>query len=712
MRKLLLLLLLPFHTFLPAHLLAQHIPFSTFKHYPFPNELCTSAKGAKIAWALNEQGRRNVYVAEGPDFTPRQLTRYSQDDGQEITGLTISPDGKYVVFVRGGDHGANWDNSLPTDPTSGPEPFKMQIASLPFDGGEPKYLAEGDYPIISPDGKQVAFIKSGQIWAAPVDGSAAARRLFTTRGTLNSLEWRPDGSALVFVADRGDHSVIGIYTDSFSRDISPRWSPDGSRIVFVRRPASGNAPDSLLTLRPTPWSLYIAEIATNKPTLLWQSPHSLRGSWPTTDGEANLHWGAGNKIIFLSYQDGWPHLYAIDASSTTTATTATTSATTATNGGKEQLLTPGSFMCEHIALSADRRRLTFSANTGNDPNDIERRHAAVVNLDDDKMQMLTTGDGLEWTPILPAEGNTVAFIHATAQQPPLPAIMSLNGDRKIILLGADRIPADFPKDKLVTPKPVTFSSADGLTIHADLFLPPGGPAKKPAIIFVHGGPPRQMLLGWHYSDYYSNTYACNQYLASLGFVVLAVNYRLGIGYGYEFHQPPHAGVRGAAEYLDVRAAGQWLQRQNFVDSERVGIYGGSYGGYLTALALGRDSRLFKAGVDISGVHDRVTQTPLFNPANPYEQAPDYDEAVKTAWSSSPVSAVDTWTSPVLIIHADDDRNVRFSQSIELINRLEKKGVPVETMMIPDDTHDLLRWTNQVTVYGAAVDFLVKHLLTF
>jgi dipeptidyl aminopeptidase/acylaminoacyl peptidase len=718
MRKLLFFLL-------PLHLSAQPTSFEAFKHYPFPTELCASAKGSKIAWALNEQGVRNVYVAQGPDFTPRQLTRYSQDDGQEITSLTISPDGKYVVFVRGGDHGGNWDNSLPTDPTSGLEPFKMQIASLPFDGGDPKYLAEGDYPVISPDGKQVAFIKNGQVWAAPVDGSATARRLFTTRGTLNSLEWRPAGSALVFVADLGDHSVIGIYTDSttplkwiapsFSRDLSPRWSPDGSRIVFVRRPASGGAPDSLLTLRPTPWSLYIAEIATNKATLLWQSPHTLRGSWPTTDGEANLHWGAGNKIVFLSYQDGWPHLYAIDATSTINAastipiTSSTrTTPTIPTTRPKEQLLTPGSFMCEHIALSADRRYLTFSANTGNDPNDIERRHAAIVNLDDNKMQVLTPGDGLEWTPILPAEGNVVAFIHATAQQPPLPAIMPLNGDRKITLLGADRIPADFPKDKLITPKAVTFLSADGLTIHADLFLPPGGTAKKAAIIFVHGGPPREMLLGWHYSDYYSNAYACNQYLASLGFVVLAVNYRLGIGYGYAFHQPPHAGVRGAAEYLDIRAAGRWLQQQTFVDPERVGIYGGSYGGYLTALALGRDSRLFKAGVDISGVHDRVTQTPQFNSANPYERAPDYDEAVKTAWSSSPISAVDTWTSPVLIIHADDDRNVRFAQSIELINRLQKKGVPCETMMIPDDTHDLLRWANQVTVYGAAADFLVKH----
>jgi dipeptidyl aminopeptidase/acylaminoacyl peptidase len=707
MRKLLFLLL-------PLHLFAQPIPFSAFKHYPFPTELCASAKGSKIAWSLNEQGVRNVYVAQGPDFSARQLTHYSQDDGQEITSLTISPDGKYILFVRGGDHGGNWDNSLPTDPTSSLEPFKMQIASLPFDGGEPKYLAEGDFPVISPDGKQVAFTKSGQIWTAPIDGSATAHRLFTTRGTLNSLEWRPDGQALLFVANRGDHSVIGIYTDSltplqwiapaFSHDISPRWSPDGSRIVFVRRPASGGAPDSLLTQRPTPWSLYIAEVATNKTALLWQSPQTLRGSWPTTDGEANLHWCAGNKIVFLSNQDGWPHLYTIDAA---TAATSTGDAA-ATPHGKEQLLTPGHFMCEHIALSADRRHLTFSANTGNDPNDIERRHAVIINIDDNKMQVLTPGNGLEWTPVLPAEGNVVAFIHATAQQPPLPAIMPLNGNGKITVLCADRIQSDFPKDKLITPKPVTFPSTDGLIVHADLFLPPGGATKKAAIIFVHGGPPRQMLLGWHYSDYYSNAYACNQYLASLGFVVLSVNYRLGIGYGYEFHQPPHSGVRGAAEYLDVQAAGRWLQQQTFVDPERVGIYGGSYGGYLTALALGRDSKLFKAGVDISGVHDRVTQTPQFNSANPYERAPDYDAAVKTAWSSSPISAVDTWTSPVLIIHADDDRNVRFSQSIELINRLEKKGVPVETMMVPDDTHDLLRWANQVAVYGAAADFLMKH----
>ncbi len=105
-------------------------------------------------------------------------------------------------------------------------------------------------------------------------------------------------------------------------------------------------------------------------------------------------------------------------------------------------------------------------------------------------------------------------------------------------------------------------------------------ARKPAVVFAHGGPPRQMLLGWHYRFYYANSYALNQYLASRGFVVLSVNFRLGIGYGYDFHQPRDGGIRGASEYQDVLAAGKYLQARADVDPARVGIWGGSYGGYL------------------------------------------------------------------------------------------------------------------------------------
>ena len=695
MRKLFLLLLLP------IQLLAQNIPFKSFKNYPFPTELCSASKGAKIAWAMDEQGVRNVYVAEGPAYTAKKVTGFTKNDGQELTSLSISEDGKYVVFVRGGDHGANYDGGLPINAANETNPFKVQVGTVPFAGGDTKFLSEGDAPEISPDSKTVAFIKGGQVFTAPIDGSSAAKNIFTTRGSVSSLEWSPNGSSLLFVANRTDHAIIGIYTNanspikwiaaSFYRDGSPHWSPDGNQIVFVRRPGFGGAPDSLLTRKHQPWSIYTADVNTGKETLLWKAPTTLRGSVPSTHGGTNLHWAASKRIVFLSYQDGWPHLYSISS-----------------NGGQALLLTPGNFMCEHITLSADKKELTFSANTGPDALDIERRHALKVSVDKADMQVLTPGTGLEWTPVLTDNGNTAAFISATAQQSPLVAVMKLNGGAPQ-LIGKERVPSDFPVTKMVTPKQVIFKAADGVTVHAQLFMPENNSSKKPAIVYVHGGPPRQMLLGWNYSDYYANAYASNQYLASLGFVVLSVNYRLGIGYGYEFHQAPKGGAAGASEYQDIQAAGAWLQKQSFVNANKIGIYGGSYGGYLTAMALSRDSKIFAAGVDIHGVHDWGTQASITAGAEKYEKAPDYQLALKTAWNSSPVSSISTWKSPVLIIHADDDRNVRFNQSVDLINRLEKQGVNYETLMIVDDTHHWMNWNNAVKVYGAVAEYFIRKL---
>jgi len=702
MRRLWLFLLLP------LQMTAQPTPFLAFKKYPFPTGLTAASTGARLAWAMDEEGRRNIYVAEGPAYTPRKLTDFATDDGQEITSLTLSADGSWVVFVRGGDHGANWESGQPVNPAFGTEPFKVQVASIPFGGGPVKYLSEGDQPAVSPDGQTVAFIKSNQVWTAPTDGSAAAKNAFTTRGNVGSLKWSPDGRRLLFVSTRTDHSIIGIYTPgspalkfiapSFSRDESPQWSNDGIRIVFVRRPGTGGAPDSLLVNKPAPWSLYIADTIGEHATLLWKAPVTLRGSYPTTDGGANLHWAAGNTIVFLSYHDAWPHLYAIDAS---------------TPNPKPLLLTPGAFMCEHIQLSPDKKYLLCSANTGSDPNDLERRHILMVPVDKPDARIMTPGEGLEWAPVLTGDGGAVAFISATPQRPPLPAVLRLGNqsNSNIQLLCQDRIPPDFPQNKLITPRAVTFTARDGVVVHADLFEPPGGTSKKPAIVYIHRGPPRQMLLGWHYSDYYSNAYASNQYLASRGFVVLAVNYRLGIGYGFDFHKPANAGAAGATEYRDIKAAGEWLRRQKFVDTARIGVYGGSYGGFLTAMALAKDSRLFAAGVDFHGVHNWLTQSSIFTSFNDkYEKAPDYEKALKVAWQSSPVSAIATWRSPVLIIQGDDDRNVHFSESVDLIRRLEKKGVPYESLMIVDDTHHWMNFNNAVTVYSAAADFFVRKFM--
>jgi dipeptidyl aminopeptidase/acylaminoacyl peptidase len=220
-----------------------------------------------------------------------------------------------------------------------------------------------------------------------------------------------------------------------------------------------------------------------------------------------------------------------------------------------------------------------------------------------------------------------------------------------------------------------------------------------------------MLLGWHYMRYYSNAYAVNQYFATHGFTVLSVNYRLGIGYGRAFHQPDHAGPLGASEYQDVVAAARFLQSLPGVDAQRIGIWGGSYGGYLTALALARNSDIFKAGVDLHGVHDWTSGPDVdFNKYVARYEKGDRDDAMRVAWESSPDSNLDGWKSPVLLIQGDDDRNVPFQQTIDLARRLGAWKVHVEELVLPNEIHDFLRYSGWLRADQATTDFLTKNLL--
>jgi dipeptidyl aminopeptidase/acylaminoacyl peptidase len=292
----------------------------------------------------------------------------------------------------------------------------------------------------------------------------------------------------------------------------------------------------------------------------------------------------------------------------------------------------------------------------------------------------------------------VAFLHSDAAHPMRPAIRA-NG--QIRDLDAAAIPASFPLQHMVTPQPVVFSGADGLPIHGQLWAPPHQPAgaKSPAVVFFHGGSRRQMLLGWHAMYYYSNAYALNQYLANSGYVVLSVNYRSGTGYGLDFREALNYGASGGAEYNDVQGAGVYLRSRADVDPARIGAWGGSYGGYLVAMALARASGLFRAGVDFHGVHNWATEL------NIPVSAPDY----KIAFESSPMAFLNTWRSPVLLIQGDDDRDVQFNQTVMLADALRRQNVEMEELIIPDEIHDFLLWRNWVAAYRATVQFLDRHL---
>ncbi|HET9706999.1 MAG TPA: prolyl oligopeptidase family serine peptidase [Gemmatimonadales bacterium] len=669
--------------------------------YPYPSELVAAPSGAAIAWVLNERGVRNIWTASAfENWTPRRLTKYSEDDGQELTNLAFMPDGKTIVYVRGGDHDANWpaEGGLAPDPASSPEQAKMGIWAIELTGGTPRFLAEGDAPVVSPRNDRIAFVKDDQVWAVSFFSTRPAAQLFFSRAKSGSPVWSPDGSALAFVSDRGDHSFIGVFRSdtepirylapSTGRDFFPRWSPDGKQIAFVRMPGEGGPPEPMLVNVPAPWSIWVADAASGAGKQVWTSPRTLHGSYPETAGEANLNWGANDALVFLADLDGWPHLYSVPMA-----------------GGATLLLTPGAFMVEHVAIAPDHRFLVYSANTGASANDGERRHLFRVPVDRAAPVAVTSGDGLEWTPVITNDGSTIGFISAEPRRPPVPAVVPVAGGQ-LQLLGLDQVPADFPSASLVLPRAVAFRAPDGTMVHGTLFERPGVSGKHAGLVFVHGGPPRQMLLGWHYMDYYSNAYAVNQYLASRGFVVLSVNYRLGIGYGHDFHHPEHAGPAGAAEYQDVLAGGRYLAGLPEVDPARVGIWGGSYGGFLTAMALARNSNVFATGVDLHGVHD---WTGGMGDGPGRVERGDWDSARVVAWRSSPVASIKTWKSPVLLIHGDDDRNVRFHQTVDLARRLDAAGVRYEELVLPDEIHGFLRHGSWLTADSATVTYLGRVL---
>ena len=659
---------------------------------PFPEDLVAAPTGGTVAWVFNDRGARNIWVAAPPDYRGRAVTNYPDDDGQEITDLRWTPDAKAIVYVRGGGKNGRGEYPNPLSVTGG---VTQNVWIVSLTSGAPRRLGEGHGPAVSPKGDRVAFTQGGQVWSASLTDSVAATQLIHARGSANSLRWSPDGTRLAFVSDRGDHNFIGLYDfaakslrfldPSTDTDIEPAWSSDSKRVAFMRIPAGVGGLPFTPQRSAQPWSIRVADVTSGTGRQVWIADTGRGSAFREVTADNQIAWLAGDRIVFPWEKDGWTHLYSV-----------------AVTGGASTLLTPGAFEVEDVAPSADGAQVYFSSNQ----DDIDRRHLWRVPPAGGGAVALTKGTQLEWSPVPTSDGK-LAFLHADGKQPPRPAIV-VSGAPATRDLAPGAIPAGFPTAALVEPQQVIFSSTDGVPIHGQLFLPRNlKPAdKRPAVIFFHGGSRRQMLLGWHYFYYYRNAYALNQYLVSRGFVVLSVNYRSGIGYGMEFREALHYGAQGASEFQDVMAAGLYLRNRADVDPQRIGLWGGSYGGFLTAMGLAKASDLFAAGVDLHGVHDWNIEIQNWVPSYDPEKQ---QNAGKLARESSPVSYVDDWRSPVLLIQGDDDRNVQFSQTVQLAAALRARHVDVEQLVFPDDIHDFLLHAHWMQAYTAAADFLQRKL---
>ncbi len=599
-------------------------------------------------------------------------------------------------MVRGGDPGGNHNEHDPANPTSDPRGTEQALWVVALHGGTPRRLGPGWAPVASPTGDRVIWSRRDTLYTATFARPGAAQVLFKARGSSNEPTFSPDGRTLAFVSDRGDHSFIGLY-DFAARAIKwvspgtfvdrfPKWSPDGKHLAFIRQPGEPYArgdrlpPVDTAHTEYTPYAIRIADVHTLESREIWRAPNTRDGGIPGPAEEYQLFWPVADRLLFASELTGWLGMYSISA-----------------DGGDATRITPAGCEVYNVVPARDRQSILYDSNCG----DIDRHHVQRVHILGGTPVEVTSGPGIEWMP-QPIGDSGVELLRSDAQHPASLAITS--GDSLRPLEGWS-LPDSFPAAQLVTPTQVIVRAADSTEIHCQLFLPPNLSAgqRAPALMFFHGGPQREMVLGWHFMHYYSNAYAFNQYMASRGFIVLSVNYRGGVGYGRAFRTAPRRGRFGASEYQDLMAAATWLRARPDVDTTHIGLWGGSYGGYMTALGLARNSDLFAAGFDLHGVHDYAEEsesTHRFGVS---------DSAIAEMRRSSAIGDVERWKSPVLLVQGDDDRNVQFQQTVDLALRLRREGVRVEELIFPDEIHDFLRHASWLAAYKAGAGFLAEVL---
>lgn len=683
----------------------------------FPYELVAARATDRIAWLEHERGMRNGYTAAAPDFEPRRLSISDEDDGHDLSGLQISADGSVIAFLRG--HAPNRDGWV-ANPTSDPQGAERAVWAMRTAGGSAWRVVRANAFALSPDGRWVLFERDGHIHRAPVDAGVTSPSevddstpLFRVYGMSRDAAWSPDGRRIAFVSDRGTHSYIAVYdvenprvtylAPGVDRDASPTWSADGHEIAFLRRPGlafgeqeahggrgagggRGGPPPRLpqpeTRERPAIPGLLEARFRGGHRLEVWAAnveTGEARMVWhhaPDDDRFASIGritW-ADDHVIFTALRDDWDRWYSVSLTEPQP---------------QPNELTPDDGFVEYTALSSDGQYLFFAANTG----DIDRRDLFKVRVAGGGLEQLTSGDAIETAPAVLASGDRVAVLYADAQRPLSVALVDANGGRASVITS---LPREFPIERHVTPENVVITADDGLETHNQLFLPADlrRGEQRPALVFIHGGPARQMMLGYHDRHFYHMAYAMNQYFADRGYIVLSVNYRSGIGYGDAFRRAPDTGRRGSAEYQDILAAGRYLRDRPDVDPMRVGVWGLSYGGILTAQALARNSDIFAAGVDMAGVH-------LWGEAA---------DTSSVAFHASAISAIDGWTSPVLLMHGDDDRNVAFSQTVGLVQLLRAHDVPFELIVFPDDVHVPLLFNRWLHAFSATDEFFDRVMI--
>ncbi|MCJ8156783.1 prolyl oligopeptidase family serine peptidase [Sphingomonas sp. LaA6.9] len=672
-------------------LLAQTGDDTGFLEFPIATDV-SNADVPAFAWLVRQGENSTLMFARTPDFKPVKLFAQADVDGQPITSVSLSPDGRFVAFQTGVPFGGSGEGFNPASLVEAPKPTLWVMATDA--GAKPVRIGVGFSPRFAPDGKRMLYRQGRDLWAVDLaDPSAKPAMLVPGGAAFGQGVWAKDGKSIIFAQDRGGWSFLGRFTlgedrihwlvTGADRLSSPVLSPDGASVAYLRWPGRQHTVTYDLT-ENQPFAVETVDLASGQVRTLYEAT-GKSGSQLSDDPEGDLRWADDRNIVFRSEHDGWARLYAV-----------------ARGGGTPRALTPANCeVAESELAGADTLFVVHNCR------DIDTRQLSSITVSSGREREIASRDVVMGLAGAVGDGRYVAFTGGNAEDAPLLRVLDLKSGK----LALAEKPTDYGYAhhfSAPAPQVVRIKASDGGTVPAQLFLP-SKPGPHPALVYVHGGPPRQMFPAFHFGSYYASDFAVNRHLAELGYVVVSINYRSGVGYGRAFREAPERAWRGASEYNDVLGTGRWLAQRDDVDAKRIGIWGGSYGGLLTAQALARNSDVFAAGIAVHGVYDWSWPSPTPGHQNPSRLFGVSEADKPLAFRSSPLGAIAGWTSPVLLVSGDRDMNVDVLETVDLHQKLRAKGVDVRTVIIPGEAHDMIRHSSWLELWGESRRFLQEKL---
>jgi dipeptidyl aminopeptidase/acylaminoacyl peptidase len=667
-----------------------------------------SPDGRRLLFTWERAGVASTFIVDADGRSaPRQL----QLDGG--VGASWTPDGQALYVSRNGD-----------------------LWRVPLDGGTPAAVWTTPVPesgiVFSPDNSAVAFVRSAaraipatasgrgggsdapsDIWTRRL-ADGAETRIASLEGGVAGLSWSPDGKHLAFSSGAG----------TIRHDQTPAYS--GAKIIYTiteRTPGQTYVVDAAGTAPPVPLSgvggnarwmtpsqllfdrtsadfksrtINIASIGGGTPRVAYEDRDDRFWSITGDAGAGSQLSPDGKWILFVCDRDGWDHLYVMPAA-----------------GGTPVQITKGAFEAWRPTWARDSRRIAFDANAPGKPG---TRHLGVADLGTDPahatVTMITSGSGTNIAPRWSPDGTRLVYQHTDARNSADLFVVDAKAGATPVRL-TDSMPASIDKSSLVEPQLVHYAGPDGQQVPAWLFLPKNldRSRKHPAIVWIHGDGVNQNYDGWHVQRNYAVYYSIHQYLLQQGYVVIAPDYRGSIGYGRAWRQGVYMDV-GGNDAKDAWMVTNYLKTLPYVDMERIGVWGLSYGGFFTLIAMTDQPTMFRCGIDVAGVvdyamyyedpyHGGWTASRIGTP----EQNPEvYAKA-------SPLSHVDRLARPLLILHGTADVNVPYLHSVRFIDAAlrEGKGSLLQFMTYPGEFHYFTREHVLRDAWTRATAFFDEHL---